>query len=171
MNKNYIINKDIKDSKIFLLDENNNKLGTFDLVDALQKAKEHNKDLVKFANNANGAVCKLINYQKLIFDERKLQRKNLKNPKTKEIKIGMFSDTGDVETKIIRAKSLLLKKHKILLTVYCRGRQIIYQDRAKEIVDNFVNSLKTQSSLEKEVTYNKDNKNCLASALLKPKNL
>lgn len=103
-------------------------------------ASEKELDLVMVNKFNNPAVAKLINYTKEIYRQQKARRKQKvkHNIELKEIVLSINIDKHDLETKARRAKEFLSKKNKVKIVISLRGREMLFQDKAKKIIENFV---------------------------------
>ena len=99
------------------------------IKDALRIADEMGLDLVEISPNANPPVCKLMDYKKFLFDQKKKQ-KEIKAKTTKvvikEIRLGPQTDDHDFEFKLNHAKRFLEDGAKVKVDVFFHGRSIAY---------------------------------------------
>jgi translation initiation factor IF-3 len=113
----YKVNEEIKYEEVILIDDEKNNLGNVKIQVAIDLAFEKNLDLVLFSENP--PVCKIMNYKKFIFDQKKAikkQRKSSKEEVLKEIKIGYFISDNDLKTKINKIKDLVKSGCKVKLS-------------------------------------------------------
>ncbi len=144
------INEWIRVAKVLLIDEKGNNLGEVDTDKARQMAKEVELDLVEVGATSNPPVCRIMNYSKYIYEQKKKLRKN-KAGKTKDLKEFRFSaviDTGDMNTRIRRAKEFLEKGHPVKITTIKKGRQPY--DQMKEIFNEILTNFTEYCSIEPE---------------------
>ncbi len=129
-------------------------MGVFSLYDALGKAQEYGLDLVEIAPMASPPVCKLIDYGKFRYQQTKREKVNKKathQAKLKEIKIKPNIDSHDLETKIRHAREFVDKGSKVKFTCVFRGREIMFVENGRVVLDKVIESLKDVSSVEAPV--------------------
>lgn len=109
-------------------------------------------EVVEISPNANPPVCKIMDYGKYKFEQRK-REKDLKKKQTiihvKELTMGPLIEQHDYEVKLKKASQFLEKGDKVKLTVRFRGRQIVHKDKGEDILLRFVADLKELASMEK----------------------
>ena len=123
----------------------NIEVGIYTLRDALQKAEELELDLVEISPNAAPPVCKILDYKKFLYEQKK-RDKALKAKATKvvikEIRFGPQTDDHDYNFKKKHAESFLKEGAKLKAYVFFKGRSIIYKDQGEILL------LKLASGLE-----------------------
>lgn len=104
-------------------------MGIFTSKDARDKAYEEGLDLVEMSANADPPVCRIMNYDKFRYEQKKkLQeaKKKQTTVETKEIKFRPKTDEHDLNFKIKNIKKFLAQNNKVKLTMRFRGREIVY---------------------------------------------
>ncbi len=118
---------------------------------ALQKAEEADLDLVEISPNANPPVCKIVDYKKFLFEQKKRQ-KELKSKQTKvvikEIRMGPNTEEHDFNFKLKHAKSFLSDGAKVKAYVFFKGRSIVFKDRGEILLLKFAQELEDFGTLE-----------------------
>lgn len=138
------INRDIKAPRVRLVSEEGSQLGVFLTSEAIKKAEEMGLDLVEIAPNASPPVCKVIDYGKYRYQQTKkdrVQRKTQHHQKVKEVKFKPHIDTHDLEVKVKRARDFLEKGSKVKFTCMFRGREIVFVDNGKKLMDSIAEQL------------------------------
>ncbi|OGG30418.1 translation initiation factor IF-3 [Candidatus Gottesmanbacteria bacterium RIFCSPLOWO2_01_FULL_46_9] len=110
-----------------LLDEDGKQIGVVSKLEALQRAKELNIDVVEVAAKANPPVAKLIDFKKFKYQEAKKERearKSQKNVGVKEIRLRPFIGQHDFETRVAKAQEFLKDGNQVKIVVFFRGREI-----------------------------------------------
>ena len=106
----------------------------YPLDEALKIARDLSLDLVEISPNAEPPVCKVIDYKKFIYDQKK-KLKTIKNKAQKvvikELRFGPNTGDHDFEFKLKHAKSFLADGAKVKAFVFFRGRSIIFKDRGQ----------------------------------------
>ena len=119
--------------------------------EALKIANEMGLDLVEISPNANPPVCKLMDYKKFLFDQKKKQ-KEIKAKTTKvvikEIRLGPQTDDHDFEFKLNHAKRFLEDGAKVKVDVFFHGRSIAYKDQGEIILLKFAQALADYGKVE-----------------------
>lgn len=108
-------------------------------------------DLVEVAPKAVPPVCKLLDYGKYLYRQRKIEQKHKKMQKQAEMKgirLSFRIDQHDLETKIRQARGFLEERNSVKITLLFRGREAAHADLAKAKLDLFSDSLKDIAQLE-----------------------
>ncbi|MDR2359196.1 MAG: translation initiation factor IF-3 [Prevotellaceae bacterium] len=135
------VNHNIKVREVRLVGDNiPNHQGIYSTVDALRMAQELELDLVEISPNAEPPVCKIIDYQKYLY----LQRKRAKEMKAnaakviiKEVRFGPNTDEHDYQFKLKHAQSFLQEGAKVKAYVLFRGRSIMFSDQGEKLLLRF----------------------------------
>jgi len=107
--------------------------------DALEFAKDLGLDLVEVSPNADPPVVRIVDYGKLIFDEKKEKKhKQQKVSKIKEIKLRPVTEEGDYKVKIRNLMSFLEAGDKVKVTIRFRGREITHKELGTELLERIV---------------------------------
>jgi translation initiation factor IF-3 len=144
------INHKIKAKEIRLVGENI-KVGIYTREEALKIAEEAGLDLVEISPNANPPVCKVVDYSKFKYEQKKKQKElKAKSHKTvvKEIRFGPNTDQHDFDFKLKHAHNFLKEGNKVRAYVQFFGRSIAYKERGIELLTNFANALDEVGKLE-----------------------
>lgn len=125
--------------------------GVTDLKEALKLAVEQELDLVEVSPKANPPVCKVIDYRKFLYDQKK-KAKELKATQSKtdikEIRFGPNTDEHDVNFKLKHAEKFLEEGHKVRAYVFFRGRTIVFKERGELLLLQFADKLSEVAKLE-----------------------
>ena len=108
--------------------------------DALRLAEEKGVDLVEISPNANPPVCRLIEYSKFLYQQKKKakeQKANASKVVIKEIRFGPQTDEHDFQFKLNHAKSFLQEGSKVKAYVFFRGRSILFSDQGEKLLLRF----------------------------------
>ena len=119
-------------------------MGVYKTGKAVEMAYELGLDLVNISPNANPPVCRVVDYNKFLYEQKKKQKElkaNSKKQELKEIRFGPNTDDHDIAFKTKHAKSFLEEGNKVRAYVFFRGRSIMYMDRGRELIMNFANGL------------------------------
>lgn len=118
---------------------------------ALKAAKQAELDLVEISPNAKPPVCKIIDYKKFLFEQKKKQ-KELKSKQTKvtikEIRFGPNTEEHDFNFKLKNAIDFLKKGAKVKAYVFFKGRTIVFKDRGEILLLRFAQELEEYGLIE-----------------------
>ena len=118
---------------------------------ALQLAQQKGVDLVEISPNAVPPVCRLINYSKFLYQQKKRQ-KELKAKQVKievkEIRFGPQTDEHDYNFKLKHAKEFLAQGDKVKAYVFFRGRSILFKEQGEVLLLRFANDLEEYGKVE-----------------------
>ena len=127
-----------------LLDEDGKQIGVVSKLEALQRAKELNIDVVEVAAKANPPVAKLIDFKKFKYQEAKKERearKSQKNVGVKEIRLRPFIGQHDFETRVAKAQEFLKDGNQVKIVVFFRGREITRKEFGFGVMKKFIAAL------------------------------
>lgn len=128
---------------------------------ALQLAQEKGLDLVEISPNAEPPVCRIVDYNKFLYEQKKKQ-KELKATaavnEIKEIRFGPNTDEHDVDFKLKHATKFLNEGAKVRAYVFFKGRTIVYKERGEELLMRFANKLIDEGLAKLESTPKQEGK-------------
>ena len=127
-------------------------IGIVSRDEALAKAAELNLDLVNISPNAAPPVCRIMDYGKFRYEQQKRDKEARKKQKTmeiKEIRLGIFTESNDLNTKAVTAAKFLQGGDKVKVNMRFRGREMGYVDKGREAMLKFADMLKDYGKLEK----------------------
>ncbi len=142
-----LINGKIRNHKIRIVGDIN-PTEEIDRYDALNVAKENNLDLVLLSTTTEGVgICKIIDYQKYLYDKKKKDKEMIKKQKAnqvqiKEIRLTPNTDDHDFNFKIKHAINFLKDNNKVKVTIFFKGREIMFRDNGELMILKFVEALK-----------------------------
>lgn len=118
--------------------------GIQNLKDALQMAQGLGLDLVEISPTANPPVCKIIEYQKFLYEQKRKQKEiKAKSAKivVKEIRLGPQTDDHDFNFKLNHAMKFLKEGSKVKVDVFFKGRTIVYKEQGEAMLLKFAEAL------------------------------
>ncbi len=119
--------------------------------DAIKLAEEQEMDLVEISPNAVPPVCKIMDYRKFLYNQKRKQ-KELKAKQSKviikEIRFGPNTDEHDFQFKLVHAKKFLEEGSKVKAYVFFRGRTIVFKDRGEILLLRFAQEIGDLGVLE-----------------------
>ena len=124
------MNDEIRAKEVRLVDENGEQKGIVSLADALRAAESVELDLVEIVANAEPPVCKIMDFNKHLFDLKQKQKEAKKKQhqvQVKEIKLRPATDVGDYNVKLRAIIKFLEEGNKVKITLRFRGREMAHQ--------------------------------------------
>jgi translation initiation factor IF-3 len=125
--------------------------GVYSLAEAIKIAKEQELDLVEISPGAKPPVCKIIDYNKFLYEEKKKKKEMKAKSKTSEVKEIRFTpntDDHDFEFKVKHAEKFLGEGDKVKAHVQFKGRAIMFKERGELLLLKFADRLKDVGALE-----------------------
>ena len=119
--------------------------------EALDMARNQGVDLVEISPNANPPVCRLIDYSKFLYQQKKRQKEmKAKQVKVevKEIRFGPQTDEHDYQFKLKHAMEFLQEGNKVRAYVFFRGRSILFKEQGEVLLLRFANDLEEYGKVE-----------------------
>lgn len=126
--------------------------GIYSFGAAYKMADDMDLDLVEINRTANPAVCKIIDYQKYLYQQKKAQKEREANSKTQELKeIRLTPNIGDNDYnfKLNHAIEFLKENNKVKISVFFKGRELIYKEQGDLLITKFCNDLLDYGTPEK----------------------
>ena len=118
---------------------------------ALDRAREQGVDLVEISPNAQPPVCRLIDYSKFLYQQKKhakeMKAKQVK-VEVKEIRFGPQTDEHDYNFKLKHAQEFLSEGNKVRAYVFFRGRSILFKEQGEVLLLRFANDLEEYAKVE-----------------------
>ena len=134
-----------------LVGDNIERPGVCPIAVALRKADELDLDLVEISPNADPPVCKVIDYQKFLYQQKKKQKEqSAKQVQTviKEIRFGPNTDDHDYNFKLKHAEKFLTEGSKVKAFVFFRGRSILFKEKGEILLLKFAQDLEEFGKVE-----------------------
>jgi len=131
------INDEINVPKVRLIGADGSQVGIVSINEALDAAYEAELDLVEIAAEAEPPVCRIMDYGKHIFEDKKQKaeaRKKQKQIQVKEIKFRPVTEEGDYQVKLRNLKRFLEDGDKAKVTMRFRGREVAHQELAIKVL-------------------------------------
>jgi translation initiation factor IF-3 len=149
------INDRIRVPRVKVVDENGVMLGEMTTDQARIIARERGFDLVEVAAEARPPVCKLLDYGKFKYEEKRKKKKSAKKQhvqQVKEIRLRPLTDEHDVATKVKKAREILEEGDKILITIFFRGREQAHKEIGRALIEKIKRDLEEVSKLEHDIS-------------------
>ena len=145
------INEEITVSRVRLVGENVPEQGVFPTSEALKLADSLGLDLVEISAKADPPVCKILDYQKYLYQQKKKAKEMKANAAKiviKEIRFGPNTDEHDFQFKLKHAQEFLQEGSKVKASVFFKGRSILYADQGEKLLLRFAVELEDYGRAE-----------------------
>ncbi len=148
-NAQYRVNEQIRAREVRIVGDGGSTVVT--LREALDMAHQEGVDLVEISPNANPPVCRLIDYSKFLYQQKKrakeMKAKQVKQ-EVKEIRFGPQTDDHDYNFKLKHAQEFLQEGNKVRAYVFFRGRSILFKEQGEVLLLRFANDLEEWGKVE-----------------------
>ena len=149
MKNQYRINEQIRVREVRIVGDGDSTVVS--TREALDMARNQGVDLVEISPNANPPVCRLIDYSKFLYQQKKRQKEmKAKQVKVevKEIRFGPQTDEHDYQFKLKHAMEFLQEGNKVRAYVFFRGRSILFKEQGEVLLLRFANDLEEYGKVE-----------------------
>lgn len=153
--RDLFINEQIRAREVMVIGPNGEQLGIKPIKDALTLASFAGFDLVLMSPNANPPVCKIMDYNKFKYENKKKAKENYKkqretNLEMKEYRLSVTIDVHDFDTRVRNAKAYLQKGHKVKASIRFRGRQMAHPELGREVLIRFAQALEDVAVIDQK---------------------
>ena len=153
--KDSLINEQIKAKEVMVIGPKGEQLGTKNIKDALTLANYAGFDLVLINPNGNPPVCKIMDYNKFKYENKKRTKENLKkqreaNLEMKEYRLSVTIDVHDFNTRVVNSAKYLEKGHKVKATIRFKGREMAHPELGKQVLIRFATAQENVAIVEQE---------------------
>ena len=143
------INEQIRISPVRVISAVGEQLGIISTDEALSQAQSAGLDLVEVAPNERPPVCRIMDFGKFKYQQKKKQHKtHVHQTKLKEIRLRPKTGEHDIEFKINKARTFLDHKDKVTVSVIFRGREMAHIDEGQRIMRQVIEQLEEVSKVE-----------------------
>ena len=136
--RDLFINEQIRAKEVMVIGPRGEQLGTKPIKDALTLASYAGFDLVLINQNSNPPVCKIMDYNKFKYENKKKAKENI------------TIDVHDFDTRVRNAKNYLEKGHKIKASIRFKGREMAHPELGRDVLLRFAEALGSVSSIEQK---------------------
>ncbi|KAA0245939.1 MAG: translation initiation factor IF-3 [Candidatus Brocadia sp. AMX2] len=150
MSQDLRINERIRSSTVRLIDENGVQVGVISKEEAIAKAKSVELDLVEVAPEADPPVCRIMNYGKFKYKQKKKLHQKQHVVQLKELRLRPKTGEHDVQTKIRQARKFLENKDRVLISMMFKGRERAHTELGNEILKQVADALEDIAKVEKD---------------------
>jgi translation initiation factor IF-3 len=143
------INEQIRVTPVRVISDDGKQLGIMATEEAVKEARKVGLDLVEVASNARPPVCRVMDYGKFKYQQKKrLHKGHAHQTKIKEIRVRPKTGGHDIQVKVNRARDFLLHKDKVIVTVIFRGRELAHIEEGRRVIDGILRQLEEVSKIE-----------------------
>jgi len=125
--------------------------GVYSIERALSMADDLELDLVEISPNAEPPVCRVVDYQKFLYQQKKREKEikaNSVKMVVKEIRFGPQTDDHDYNFKLKHAQNFLKEGNQIKASVFFRGRSIMFKEQGVELLKRFADDLEELAKVD-----------------------
>jgi len=146
----YRVNRQIRITPIRLIDAENNQVGIVATQDAVRMAQEAGLDLVEVSPNADPPVCRIMDYGKFKYAQKKKERGgSAKSHSTlKELRVRPAIDPHDLSYRLVQGRRFLEQGHKVQVVCIFRGRQMAHPEMGRQVMATVAQQLADISKVE-----------------------
>jgi translation initiation factor IF-3 len=145
------MNERIRVREVRLIDAEGKQVGVVPTEDARRMATESGFDLVEVAPDARPPVCKIMDYGKYKYEQKKKTTgKKPHHSKLKELRLRPRTDDHDFGVKMKHAREWLEAGDKVQIILLYRGRELVHQNVGREVLDKFVAGLSDIAKIESQ---------------------
>ena len=149
------INEQIRAKEVMVIGPNGEQLGVKGIKDALTLASYAGFDLVLMNPKGKPPVCKIMDYNRFKYENKKRQKENLKkqresNLEMKEYRLSVSIDVHDFNTRVNNASKYLQKGHKVKVSIRFRGREMAHTYLGKDVLLKFADAVQEFSTIEQQ---------------------
>ncbi|OIP65641.1 MAG: translation initiation factor IF-3 [Nitrospirae bacterium CG2_30_53_67] len=145
------MNQDIRAPEVRVVGDDGSQMGILPVSEALRICEEKGLDLVEIAPTAKPPVCRIMDYGKFLYQKSKkasIARKKQQVILVKEVKLRPNTEEHDLSFKVGHAERFLKEGNKAKISVMFRGREMMYSDRGKKLLSEFIEKLSEICTVE-----------------------
>ena len=149
----YQINQYIQAKELRVIDKDGKQIGIIPTGKALEEARKQGLDLVEIVPKAKPPVCKIIDFRRFLYEEKKKRQSDHKRKRQsgfKQIRLGLFIDEHDLERRIKKAKKFLKDGNKVKFSIALHGRKITKREFGLDLFEKVKEQLKETAKLIQE---------------------
>lgn len=145
------VNEAIRIKDVRVIADDGAQLGVLPTREAIRIAAEQGLDLVEVQPNLKPPVCKIMDFGKFKYQQKRKaaeQKRNQKTIETKQIKFSPSIDQHDFDTKVTRIKEFVAEGNRVLSSCQFSGRELAHTELGKKVLDRVVEAVKEVASVE-----------------------
>jgi translation initiation factor IF-3 len=147
------VNGQIRAREVRVIDADGAQLGVMTPGDALRMAQQKELDLVEVAPTAQPPVCRIMDYGKFRYTQKKKAQESRKKSAAvvlKEVKVGSQTSTHDVDFKVGHIRGFLGEGHRVKVSVFFRGRSITHPELGRAMLDRIAEKVADVATVEQQ---------------------
>jgi len=151
--KDLRVNREIRAPQVRVIDAEGKQLGIISLTDALTEASRVGLDVVEVSPNSDPPVCRIMDYGKFRYQQNKKQqiaKKHQTTVQVKEIRFRPKTEEHDLDVKIKQIRKFLEQQDKVKISMMFRGREIVYTDIGRKIMERVRQQLEDLAVFDQE---------------------
>lgn len=148
-----LVNEKIRFKEVLVIGSDKEQLGVMSRNEALDKAYDEGLDLVCVSPKAQPPVCRIMDYGKYKFEQKKKQKEMKKNSKVvqlKETQLSLTIDTHDKDVKLKRTLKWLQEGDKVKIAVRFKGRQLSHPELGQKTIEDFIAECEEYCVIERQ---------------------
>ena len=148
--RSFRVNRQIRIPEVRLIDETGEQVGVVPTDVARKRAEEAGLDLVEVSPTARPPVCRILDYGKFKYEQRKKDRSGAKHATSqlKELRVRPMIDKHDLEYRLKKGREFLLAGHKVQVVCVFKGRQMDHPEHGTRVVQEVAQALSDVSRVE-----------------------
>ena len=150
-----LVNENVRFPEVLLIGPNGEQLGVKTLKDALTLSSYAGFDLVLINPKGNPPVCKVMDYNKFKYENKKKAKENIKKQRSanldiKEYRLSVAIDIHDFNTRVKNSKKKKKKGHRVKASIRFRGREMAHTELGRDVLLKFADALKDVAEIEQK---------------------
>jgi translation initiation factor IF-3 len=143
------INEQIRVNAVRVISADGSQLGIMPTDKAMEQARLADLDLVEVAPNERPPVCRIMDFGKFKYQQKKRQHKSHSHQmRIKEIRVRPKTGDHDLNVKVGKAREFLEHKDKVIVSVMFRGRELAHIEEGRKVIDDILTKLEDVSKVE-----------------------
>ena len=139
-----------------MIDEDGTQLGILNIKEAIELAANKGLDVVEVSPNTEPPVCRILDYGKFLFEQKKKKQGAKKKQKVfqvKEIKFRPLIEIGDYEVKLNKIRNFLEQGNKVKVSLRYRGREMRHVELGHKLLKRVVNDIESIAAIEQDAEF------------------
>ena len=139
-----------------MIDEDGTQLGILNIKEAIELATNKGLDVVEVSPNTEPPVCRILDYGKFLFEQKKKKqgaKKKQKSIQVKEIKFRPLIEIGDYEVKLNKIRDFLEQGNKVKVSLRYRGREMRHVELGHNLLKRVVDDIESIAAIEQDAEF------------------
>ena len=143
------INEMIRISPVRVVSADGEQLGVMNTSEAISTARSAGLDLVEVAPDAKPPVCRIMDYGKFKYQQKKrVTKQQTHRTRLKELRVRPKTGDHDIQVRLKQARDFLVHKDKVLLSVMFKGRELAHIEEGQKLIEHIITQLEDVSKVE-----------------------